>query len=62
METETTLFKVFVEETKNIITVGRNDFKPHEDNMLPGVEILLDGLSRQVSREHYENAKIEAIL
>ena len=51
------LIKVFFKETKKIVTVRRNEFKRHEDNILPGIEVILDGLSRQFG---IENANIEA--
>ena len=59
MESQTTLIKVFIKETKKIINLRRNDFKRHEDNILPGDGALLNGLSRQIARENDESGKLK---
>jgi len=51
MASDTTLIKVYIPQTKQIIHVRRNDFKKYHGNILPGVEVLLDGIAKQVEKD-----------
>lgn len=60
MESETTLIKVFIKETTKAISVRRNDFRRHQGKLLPGIELLLDGLAKKVSNKKTQNSHSEA--
>jgi len=47
LHSEQTLLRVYVPETKRIILVRRGDFRPVGNSKLPGIETLIDGLSKQ---------------
>jgi len=47
MESNSTLFRIYVPSSKSIIITRRADFRQSSSELLPSVSVLLDGLSRQ---------------
>ena len=54
MASDTALINVHIPQTCKIIQVRRRDFKKYTGDILPGVEILLDGIGKQVETENNE--------
>ena len=51
MESECSLFRIYISSMKRILKVRANDFKICSQTQLPGVSALLDGISRQMNIE-----------
>ncbi len=50
MESDTTLIKIFVKRTNYIVAIRINEFKKHERNLVPAVEVLLGRLPCEVEK------------
>ncbi len=51
MASDLVLIKVYIPQTAKIIFVRSSDFKPLDKTSLPGIEVLLDGIARQLANE-----------
>ncbi len=51
MASDTVRIKVFIPQTAKIISVRSPDFKLQDKNSLPEIEVLLDGIARQLAYE-----------
>ena len=51
MHIDMTLLRVYVPESKKVYLIRTQDFRQYEEEKLPGVASLLDGLSRQSDTE-----------
>ena len=56
MESDTTILRVYVPETKSVMLTRAKDFRPYEKEQLPGVASILDGLARQTEIEGIDNS------
>ena len=54
VQSDTRLYRVYIPEDKGVKVIRRGDFHQSNDQRLPGVDSLLDGLSRQSSIEAME--------
>ena len=51
MESDTQLYRVYIPNTNKIIVVRRDDLKIIQNESLPGISALLDGISRQLEQQ-----------
>ena len=60
MASDATLLRVYVPETKTVMLTRAQDFRAYEDEKLPGVASILDGLSRQSEIEGIQDTDGQA--
>jgi len=56
MASETSLINVYIPQTKKIFQARRNDFRKHTGTILPSIQVLLDGIAKQVADEEREES------
>ena len=54
MESSVNLFRIFVASTKKIILTRAQDFRQDNSEHLPSMSSLLDGLSREIELDSFE--------
>ena len=59
MASDLVLIKVFVPQTKSIVHMRMDDFRIQGKTGLPGAEIILDGIIKQLAKEQEESEDIE---
>ena len=60
MESDTTILRVYVPETKSVMLTRAQDFRPYKKKQLLGVASILDGLARQTEIEGIDNSDEQA--
>ena len=60
MQSDTTILRVYVPETKSVMLTRIQDFRPYSNETLPGVASLLDGLARESELEGIQKSNGQA--
>ncbi len=59
MASDLVLIKVFIPQTKSILRVRMDNFRIQDKSGLPGIEILLDVIAKQLAKEQEEANAIQ---